>query len=91
VPGRERPSPFRLPRPLERALTFTAYAGNEFVEASTGLAELLSVLAEIHSPDVDEDVAVWQGGRLVVVQHPDGPQTWLRAEYRRAEAPVNAA
>jgi hypothetical protein len=63
---------------------YVALVGAEFVEAADSLPDLLALLAEVLDPDVDEDVAVWHGGRLVVVLHPDGSQTWLRSECRPA-------
>jgi hypothetical protein len=65
---------------------FTALSGDEHVEQSADLLALLAALAEIQGPDVDEDCAVWQGGRLVVVRHSDGRLTWLRPEYRQGES-----
>jgi hypothetical protein len=70
-------------------MLYTAYVGREHVEAGDSLADLLAVLSEIVDATVPEDVAVWQGNRLVVVVHPDGSQTWLRPELLFAAA--NAA
>jgi hypothetical protein len=65
---------------------FVALTAEEYVEAAAELPRLLALLEEVRSPDVDEDLAVWHGARLVVVQHPDGRLTWLRPEYREAAA-----
>jgi hypothetical protein len=46
----------------------------------------LAELAELHAPTVPEDVAVWQGGRLVLVIRPDGSRVWVRPECRSEAA-----
>jgi hypothetical protein len=65
---------------------FAATCGVEVIEYGYDLADLLAVLAEIHGGDVDEDVAIWQGGRLIVVRRPGGALVWVRGEYRAAAA-----
>jgi len=53
---------------------YVAVAGiEEIVEASDNLDQLLAVLAEIVSPDAEEDVVVWlDGWRVVAVVLADG-------------------
>jgi hypothetical protein len=66
------------------AVPFVALVGREHVESADALDGLLAVLAEVVDPTLNEDVAVWHGGRLVAVLHPDGRATWLRPECRPA-------
>jgi hypothetical protein len=64
------------------ATNFVALVGREYVESADGLDELLALLDAIADPTVPEDVAVWRGGRLVVVVRPDGSRVWVRPARR---------
>jgi hypothetical protein len=54
------------------ATGYVASVGRESVESSNSPDGLLAMLAETADPTVPEDVAVWHGGRLLVVDRPDG-------------------
>jgi hypothetical protein len=62
--------------------TFTALVGREFVEVADDLDALLAILAEIHDVIVNEEIAVWRGGHLIVVIRPAGSRLWIRPERR---------
>jgi hypothetical protein len=51
---------------------FVALVGVELVESADTLDELLATLAEILDDKGSEDVAVWQGPRVVMILHADG-------------------
>ena len=58
--------------------SYVALVGTEYVESADTLDALLAALAENHDPTVNEDVAVWHCGRIVLVVHPDNSWTWLQ-------------
>jgi hypothetical protein len=63
---------------------FFAYHCDEFLVCAHDLARVLEILADLQSPDQPEDAAVWLGGRLVVVRHPDGRLVWIDPSHRPA-------
>jgi hypothetical protein len=61
---------------------YVALVGRDYVESSDNLDDLLALLAETVDPTVPEDVAVWHGGRVLVVVRSDGSWLWVRPEYQ---------
>ena len=66
---------------------FTATCGAERVDWSDRLEDLLSALERTFDPGLGEDVAVWQGSRLLALWLADG----RRIDLRPAETPQPAA
>jgi hypothetical protein len=68
-------------------VTDTAYIATvaaEVLEASDDLCDLMRLLSGVREPPpCKEDIAVWHGGVLIVVRHPDGSWTWVCPSYRR--------
>ncbi|HEX5272040.1 MAG TPA: hypothetical protein VFW33_16200 [Gemmataceae bacterium] len=54
---------------------FMAYSKDAYITSGPTLDEVLAWVAGIVSPDVAEDVCVWQGYRLVALVNPDGAVT----------------
>jgi hypothetical protein len=65
---------------------YVALTAEDYVHAAADLAALLAFIADLEGPEVDEDIAVWQGPRLIVVRRPDGSLLWVRPQYKPAEA-----
>jgi hypothetical protein len=63
---------------------YVALTAEDYVHAAADLAALLAFIADLEGPAVDEDVAVWEGPRLVVVRRPDGSLLWVRPQYKPA-------
>ncbi len=59
---------------------YIAMVGHEVVEESPNLDELLAVLAEILDDKGPDDVAIWQGQRLLMVLLGDGTVLDRRAK-----------
>ena len=59
---------------------FAATCAAELVDWAGSLDELLAGLERIYEPGLGEDLAVWEGNRLVAVWLSDGRRLDLRAE-----------
>jgi hypothetical protein len=51
---------------------YVALVGAEFVASADTLDALLSLVRDLHSPDAGENVACWDGCKLLCVMRPDG-------------------
>jgi len=65
-------------------MLFYAFHRDEYLIADPSINAVLAFVGDCNEPQFGEDAAVWCGGRLVVVCHPDGRLTWLLPDYRRA-------
>jgi hypothetical protein len=65
---------------------YVALIAEDYVHAGADLAALLAFIADLEGSEVNEDIAVWEGPRLIVVRRPDGSLLWVRPDYDPAAA-----